>query len=579
MIRKTITKALEKVTGIKKIQLDVPENEEFGDYSSNIALQSFQQVVTGRPGVKVRKHPSRISGESPREFAENIVEILKKDEELSKIIEKIEIAGPGFINFFLKQSVLIDELQKLLKEGDSYGKSDLLKGKRIMFEYGQPNTHKLPHIGHLFSYIFGESMTRFLAMAGAETYRANYQGDVGPHVAKCIWTYLKENPAVPESSEEKVKLLQEMYQKGSQAYEENENAKKEIDELNQKIYAKDEDVMNVWKETRSWSTDYYRKFEKRLDINYDRYYFESEVYEHGLIIVKENIGKIFKESQGAVIFEGSKFGLHDRVFLTSNQTPTYEAKDLYLQTLKYKEWPYDLLIISTAHEQNEYFKVIFKALEKLSPNLKGKLKHIGFGMVNLKTGKMSSRTGEFIGAVELVDKVIGTISEIVEKNEKMNMEEKRKVTEIVGIGAIKYSFLKNNPLQDTKFDIEESISKEGNSGPYLQYTLARANSVLSKVSGYKLEAGEKLDLNHEELALMRTFVRFPGIIVDVAKNYSPNLLCTYLFELAQKYNTFYNMHAIVGSKEEKIRLALTQATKQILQNGLKLLAIDTPERM
>ena len=582
MFKRRIIDALKIATGIKDINLDVTEREEFGDYSSNIAMQLFSKSQVSNSKLQ-RKY------QSPRELAEEIVKKLKNSKNLVEIVDHIEVAGPGFINFWISKKFLLAELEGLADKGGEYGKSDLLKGKRIMFEFGQPNTHKLPHVGHLFSYIYGSACANILEFAGAKLFRANYQGDVGLHVAKCLWAFQKENPTITEPLEDKVKLLQEMYQKGSHAYDESDEVKKEINELNKKLYESDGTVQPFWQETRNWSLEYYSKFEKRLGIKYDRSYFESEVYKDGMRLVEENVGRIFEKSEGAVIFRGSRYNLHDRVFLTNYGTPTYEAKDMYLQTLKYKQWPFDLLVITTAHEQNEYFKVIYKALEELNPEFKGKLMHIGFGMVKLKSGKISSRTGDIVGAVNLVDEIVEKISKIVEKREELNDDEKFSIAETVGIGAVKYSFLKTNHLQDITFDINESISEEGNSGPYIQYTYARVQSVLRKANetfkGENLQGGySNLELYSEELSLLRTFIHFTGVIENAAKYYSPNLLCNYLFDLAQKFNLFYNMHGILKQRtknkgQSDFRLALTSATGQILKNGLSLLGIQTPERM
>ena len=414
-------------------------------------------------------------------------------------------------------------------------------------------------------------MAKLLETSGAKVYRVNYQGDVGLHVAKCLWAFEKEKPLVPDDLEGKVKLLQVMYQKGSAAYEEVETAKEEIQALNKKIYEKDSEIKKLWEETRSWSVEYYKNFEERLGIKYDRYYFESEVYKEGTKIVKDNLGKVFKKSEGAIIFKGSKHGLHDRVFVTQYDTPTYEAKDLYLEVLKYKEWPYDLLIIATASEQNEYFKVVYKALEMLNPELKGKFKHIGFGMVNLKSGKMSSRTGNIVSAIDLVDIVTDRVSHLGSGEKKL--------AETVGIGAVKYSFLKNNPLQDTTFSVEDSIASEGNSGPYLQYTVARSNSVLEKS---KVKKSSKLNpekFGERELRVVRKLAQFPEVIASAAKNYSPNLLANYLYSLAQGFNNFYNSNKIIGSPEGGERIALTSGVANVLKKGLFLLGIETPDRM
>ena len=390
--RDQIIKAVKKAAGEKDIHLEFSEHMEHGDYATNVAL------------ILGKKQKA-----NPRELANTLVSKLKKDNSLKNIVSKIEVAGPGFINFHLSEKVLFDTLVSVKEQKDAFGTTSLLKNKRIIFEYGQPNTHKLPHIGHLFSYVYGESMARLLSATGHEIRKVNYQGDVGPHVAKCLWAFILKNPKIPKGLDKKIELLQKMYQKGATAYIEDENAKKEIDQLNKKIYEKDSKIYDLWKETRSWSLEYYKGFENRIGVDDDRYYFESEVFQKGIDIVKEHLGGIFKKSQGAIIFEGSKYGLHDRVFVTGKGTAPYEAKDLALQMLKMEEWPADLLVITTASEQNEYFKVVFKALEILDSSFKGKLKHVGFGMVQLKSGKISSREGNIIGGIELVNVTVDKI--------------------------------------------------------------------------------------------------------------------------------------------------------------------------
>jgi len=564
MVKEEIIIALKQIVGEKDIHLEIPQKDEFGDYSTNIAMVAFEGS----------------GSKSPREYAELIVTQLKAELKLNEIVEKIEVASPGFINFWLKQDVLISNLIEIDRQKENYGKSKLGNTK-IIFEFGQPNTHKLPHIGHLFSYVYGNSTSRILEAVGFEIKRANYQGDIGLHVAKCLWAYQKKNPIAPESLEAKVKLLQECYQEGSQAYENDEKAKSEIDTVNRAIYSEDSKISPLWLETRSWSVRYYKEFEARLGIAFDRSYFESEVYKEALEIVKKNSPGVFHKSQGAVIFPGSEYGLHDRVFVNGAGDPTYEAKDLALAKLKMKEYPADKLIVTTASEQNEYFKVLIKALETIDPSFKSRFMHIGFGMVDLKEGKMSSRTGEFIGAIELVNIVVGEIKEILKTRKDVSDEEKEKIAEVVGIGAVKYSFLKNNPLQNMKFDIKESISTEGNSGPYLQYTYARCQSVLAKAGKSKtFKKGTKnMVTDTEELTLLRSLIYFPEVLEKAARDYTPNTICEYLHDLAQKYNAFYNKDKIIASENEEFRLEITKACAQILANGLDLLGIGAPEKM
>jgi len=551
-IEHSLRKAVASAFGLtsEDIELDHPSDLSHGDYASNIALRLAKEL-----------------NDSPRNVAEKIARNIEPD----AVIDEVKVAGPGFINFFIKKEALFQAIAAL---DDDLSEVTGSQG-RVMLEFGQPNTHKIPHIGHLFSYIYGESLARLLEATGAEVFRANYQGDVGPHVAKCLWALRRYTGDIPAELDEKIALLQQMYQQGSSAYLDDERAKAEINTLNKDIYQEDPEIYDLWQETRQWCLDYYKEFEKRLGISYNKSYLESEVYQRGLEIVKSNTGSVFEISEGAHVFRGSAHGLHDRVFITGRGTPTYEAKDLALQVTKMEQWPADRLIITTASEQNEYFNVVFKALETIYPEMTGKVEHVGFGMVNLKTGKMGSRTGNIIGAVELVDKVVHEIRERFALDAQLS--------EQVGIGAVKYSFLKSNPLQDSVFDLEESISKEGNSGPYLQYTNARCNSILSKAAEViaKSPPGDT-ELTYEEDALVRTLYQFPEIVRHAGTHYAPNILCNFLFETAQRYNAVYQSLPILHEELEnkrRVRLMLTQVTGQVLKRGLELLGIASPEKM
>jgi arginyl-tRNA synthetase len=252
-----------------------------------------------------------------------------------------------------------------------------------------------------------------------------------------------------------------------------------------------------------------------------------------------------------------------------------------LQTLKYNEWPFDYMLITTASEQNEYFKVMIKAFEMLTPKLKGKIKHLGFGMIQLKTGKMSSRTGNIITGVNLIDQAIAVVKRKIE-NRELTDEEKKNIAEVVGIGAVKYSRLKTDPLQDSIFDFEESISFEGNSGPYLQYTYTRARSILKDANVKSIGMKSIGELNFEEESLLRSLYRYPQEVINAAKNLAPNIICSYLFDLAQKFNLFYKKHKVIKARSDNLkknRLALTASVAQVMKNGLNMLGIDVLEKM
>ena len=443
MLKQKVYEAFREALGTKEITLLNPTRPEFGDFAVNI--HRFESA-SWRRDSKV----------------ENVIKKLAQNE----LFEKIEQKG-SFINVFIKIETLLNELQTIQKKQEKYGYIDQ-KGIRINLEYGDPNTHKLPHIGHLFSYVVGESWARILEATGNTIYRCCYQGDVGPHVAKCLYGIQSSGARIQDlekkSLEERVSLLQKAYQEGSKVYKEDPKAKGEIDEINKKIYEGEPLVRKLWETTRSWSLEYYQQFEMKLDISYDQHYFESQTSDLGKKIVQQHLGNIFEESEGAVVFRGEKHNLHTRVFITTLGTPTYEAKDLALVTLKAKDWPFEKAIITTASEQNEYFKVVIKAIEEVHPEFKDKISHIGFGLIDLKSGKMSSRTGNIISAMDLV----ANVKKIVQ-NDLLSENKDDKTADIISLGAVKFAFLKSEARKNILFDIEESVSLKGNSGPYLQY--------------------------------------------------------------------------------------------------------------
>ncbi len=540
--------ALEK-SGIKEeAELQHPASLDHGDYSTNIALKVSKKL-----------------GKDPQKIAEDIVKNINKGE----VLENVKIIR-GFINFFLSKKVLIDELNKVLNEKDIYGKK-ASKNFKILLEYGQPNTHKTPHIGHLFSYIYGESLARVLENEGNKVYRANYQGDIGLHVSKCLYIVQKRKNEIPKlkTLKEKVDFLQKCYVEGSKLYEEDKKIEKEIDDLNQKIYQRNSSVLSLWRETRNWSLEFYKTFEERLGIKYDKYYFESETAELGKNVTKENLNKVFEESEEAIVFRGEKHGLHTRVFINKFGNPTYEAKDLGLISLKKDEYPFDLSLVTTASEQNEYWKVVIKASELVFPELKNKLKHLGFGMINLATGKMSSRKGAIVDAFSLFEEV----KERVKKDYKIDDALAEKIAQ----AAVKYSFLKSDVFKNIVFDLKTSINREGDSGPYLLYAYVRTQSLLKENRAKNVELVSRL--NEEETNILRTLYLLPEVIEKAALHYSPHLVANYLTDLAQKFNFFYQKHPVLKSENKEFRLTLSAAVGQIIKNGLHLLGIETVDKM
>ncbi len=549
MIQKNLLESLIKATNklglnTKDVGLTRPSNVFFGDFTSNVAL-------------KLSKTLKKNSYDLAKEIADNIP--------ANKIVKKIEVIKPGYINFLLDENIILNEIKKEIKTN---------KKQKIILEFGQPNTHKVPHIGHLFSYIYGESLTRLLQFLGNNVKRLNYQGDIGLHVAKCLYIVDKEKSEIKnlKTLKQKINFLQKSYQTGSKLYEENKQTEKEIDHLNVAIYKKDKSIYDLWQETKKWSLDFYKLFEKKLSIKYDKYYFESDGSEIGKEIVEKNIGGIFEKSQGAVIFRGEKYGLHTRIFINKLGNPTYEGKEIGLNYKKMNDFEFDISIVTTASEQNEYYKVTTKATELLYPKIKNKLTHLGYGMINLEGGKISSRTGKIIDAYNLI--------EVIENEILKEYKTEKETAEKLSLASIKYSFLKSDPFKNITFNIKKSIAKEGNSGPYILYTYVRTLGILNKIK--KETYVSKIDsLNTEESKLLHLSYRFPYIIKESAKYFKPHLLANYLFELSKSFSIFYQKHQVLNADQEtKLKRAhITKIVNNILKTGLHLLGIETVNKM
>ena len=548
-----------------------PESSEHGDYSTNVALVLGQQL-----------------NQAPREIADLIHSKLKTSKH--EFLSKIKVEGPGFINFFLHQEYLFKELQEIAKKKEKYGQSTAQK-KKVMVEFTDPNPFKEFHIGHLYSNTVGESLSRLLEAQGAQVKRANYQGDVGLHVAKAVWgmqkslegQHLSLKELEKKDLSERVKFLGHSYAKGDQAYE-TRSAKEEIETLNTKIFANDKVIQALYEKGRKWSLKYFEYIYKRLGTKFDYYYFESEVGNIGKKLVEKGMTKgIFEKSQGAVIFPGEKYGLHSRVFINSKGLPTYEAKELGLAPTKYKDFKYDLSLVITGNEIVDYFKVLLAALKEMNPELAEKTKHLSHGMVRFPEGKMSSRTGNVVTGEEVIEEVKSRVRSIM-KSSGSEIPQKEQAAESIAVGAIKYSLLRVSLGRDIAFDFEKSLNLQGESGPYLQYTYARCKSILRQSSFAKLSFGKLslAKLSIEEERILRLLYRFPEMARDAAESFSPNIVCSFVFDVAQAYNNFYNIHRVLQAetKEKKnFRILLTTATAHIIQNSLKLLGIKTLEHM
>ena len=548
-IRKAVGEALESIGAADIVfAIERPGISSHGDYATNAALAAAKTL-----------------GRKPHEIADEIASLLINSLG-ANIASHVAVAGPGFVNITLSREAVTLAIKEADAQGSEWGRGNTGEGSRIIIEYSNPNAFKEMHVGHLVGTIIGESVSRLLGNTGATLARNTFGGDIGPNVAKALWGLQKNGVNEPTTAEE----IGTAYTEGSKAYENVPQVKEEIDALNQAIYAgTDHALMDLWRKGRDVSVAEFRRIWKLLGTHFDFEFFDSDTIETGLRVVNDGLTKgVFEKSDGAVIYNGEKKGVHTMVFVTSHNTPTYEAKDIGLAFLKEERWPSDKVIIVTGNEQTGRFKTVLSALSEIAPILAAKTKHLATGFLKLTAGKMSSREGNVITASDLIKEVIGKASE---KNEDPLIAEQ------VAIGAIKYMILRQAPGSDIIFDEEKSLSLEGDSGPYLQYALVRAKSILAAEG---IKSGESVTGTPEQPYLLeRIILHFPEVAGRAALELSPNLLVNYLTELAGEWNSFYAQERIKNGDYEAHKLMLTRAFVNTMTNGLILLSIPTPERM
>ncbi len=543
------------------IKLTRPD-AQFGDYATNVALQLAGQL-----------------GRKPREIADEIAAKLRATSDYADV----QVAGPGFINITVNDQVLTAELNKILEHGLDYGKPTTYADKVVVTEYSDPNPFKVLHAGHLYTSIIGDAISNLIQAAGGEVHRVNFGGDVGLHVGKTMYAILQriggEHPEkLAEIEQDKrSEWMAECYVEGTNLYESDEQAKAEIIVLNKRVYQlhtdndHDTPFAQIYWTCRTWSYDYFDAFYDRIGSKFEKYYPESQTAPLGLATVKEQLEKgVYKQSDGAVIFEGEPYGLHTRVFINREGLPTYEAKDVGLSIKKWDDYQFDESVIITGNDIIEYMKVVLKSIEQFKPELSSRTTHVTHGNVKLAGGvKMSSRKGNFLRAVDVLDVA-------ADENEKAQGNRNDEAV----LGAVKYAFLKNRIGADIIYEPKESVSLQGNSGPYLQYAFARAASINRKLVGNASEHTSHSDsYDAFERALLRKLTEYPEVLQVAVNELAPHHICTYLYELAQTFNRFYENSHVIGDERENVRVQLVMGYVAVLRGGLTILNIPTPDQM
>ena len=535
-----------------------PTTMQHGDYSTNVALAVAPFL-----------------NKAPRAVADEFVAALGSIEG----IEKIEIAGPGFINFFLTADAVTSEITKATTDG-KWGESMVYAGEEILIEYTSPNLFKPLHIGNLMGNILGESIARLLERSGASVKRINYPSDIGLSVAKGVWG-LQKNKLDPTD----IQQLGRAYVLGNTAYEEGTpEEKKEIEVINKKLYeGTDADLNILRKQGIETSLKHLNMLCQTLGTIFDSVFYESEAGPHGADIVQSHLAdNIFEKSDGAVVFRGEKCTppLHTRVFINSQGLPTYEAKDIGLFDIKQKAYPnFHRSFTVTGTEQKDYFAVVTAAANRVFPILSTKvITHIPNGFLRLTTGKMSSRKGNVITGESLLADLEAAAHERMEGRE---VGDAHKVAEQVAVGAIKYTVLKQGSGKDIIFDPEKSLSIEGDSGPYLQYAHTRALSLIGKAkdAGVTTESLEDISNFPRALELARLIVHYPEVVERAASELEPHYITSYLTELASAFNSWYANERLIGGEYPSLALLLTTAVEHVLAHGLHTLGIPAPREM
>jgi arginyl-tRNA synthetase len=527
---------------------------DHGDFSTNVAMQLSTKL-----------------GKPPREIADKIKEVLE-----SRADFEITVAGPGFINIRLGDS----EVFAAAMQSTVLAKP--LAGKVIVTEYSDPNPFKVLHAGHLYTTLVGDAISNILETAGADVKRTNFGGDVGLHVGKAMWGILKhlggEYPGKLESipDDQRSLWLSQRYVEGNTAYENDETARAAIVEINQRVYRLHNDndhesaFAQVYWTCRQWSYEGFEQLYAQLKVKpFDKYYPESATTPLGLETVQKGLKEgVFEESDGAVIFRGEPHGLHTRVFINSNGLPTYEAKDVGLIFSKWNDYHFDQSVIITADDIIEYMKVVLKAIEQIDPKLSQSTVHLTHGLLKLAGGaKMSSRKGSIL----LASDILAAAAEAAAASVGQDHPD-------ITLGAVRYSFLKNRIGGDIVYSPNESVSLEGNSGPYLQYALVRARSILRKIEDIQ-PATEIEDLDPLERNLARLISMYPEAFAAALTDYSPHHIAGYLYELAVTFNRFYEGSRVIGHERSASRVALVQAYERTLSHGLTILGMPLPEKM
>lgn len=552
-----------------------PANETFGDYATNVALQVFPQLDS-------------TTFSSPRQLAEHLKSQLEQMDD-SHHFASIQVAGPGFINFTVSTSTLINSINNFITQNDL--NLNTHQNKTVIVEYSSPNIAKPFTIGHLRSTIIGDAIANIKSATGWKVMRDNHLGDWGTQFGKLICAIKKD--WLPfheiENSPNPVKLLVELYVKFHQQAETDANLEDEARSWFKKLEDNDPEARAIWQQCIDWSWKEFSRIYKLLNVSFSgefnqgrglgESFFEDkmstiidQLEEHNLLTTGE---------LGAKVVEFADDKLPPLMILKKDGATLYATRDLATDYYRKHTYQPDCIINEVGLEQSLYFQQIFQIEHQLGWYQPGQRIHVGHGMYRFKDGKMSTRKGNVIWLEEVIDKAISKAAELINPNTYSDQPEARQLlAQQIGIGALKWNDLKGEAKRDIVFDWNDILAMKGNSGPYIQYTYARTHSVLTKTKLVPTQVDSKSSLNDQEISLIRWLIRYPEFLTAADQSNNPSLIASFAYELCQRFNSFYNHHSILGEIDQHPhRLALTIQTQRLIKKCLNLLGIDAPEKM
>jgi len=559
-----LEKALQKKLSKAEIEalIEVPPKPELGDF----AFPCFKA--------------SSILKKAPRQIAEQ----LSKELSLPAIIEKTQPAGP-YLNFFVKKaSIAKQTISGVLKQKEKYGASKVGNGKKVMVEYSAPNTNKPLHVGHLRNDSIGMAVSNLLEFTGYKVTKANLVNDRGVHICKSMLAYSKwGNGKKPKQKTDH--FVGDYYVLFNKHAKEQPELEQEAQLLLRKWENKDASTIALWKKMNKWALDGFKQTYKDFGSSFDVWFKESEFYDKAVPIINKGLkdGILFENDEGAIVAGLERHGMPDKVVQRGDKTSIYITNDLALTKHKFDKFRLSQAIWVVGSEQNLYFRQLFKIFELLGFKWAKDCHHLSYGLVFLPSGKMKSREGTVIDADNLMAEMKQlALKEIKKRYKGLSVKEQEARAKAIALAAIKFYMLCVDEVKDMHFNPEESLSFEGETGPYLQYTYARAKSILRKAGRQKAKPDYSLLQEDIEKQLALLLYKFPKRIEKAALKLQPHLVSQHLIEIAAIFNSFYHAVPVIKAESGQLvaaRLALVEATAQVLKNGLKLLNIEAIERM